>query len=292
MNISENQLASWSRPVSTTEDQKCKNSISQISAAVKAVFGDKVSVFLQGSYRNNTNVRLDSDVDIVVRYNEVFFSQIFWLSDDQRKDFNRNYSDATYTFSQFKDDIEKLLDKEFFSVHRKNKCIKVDGNSNRVNADVVPCFPFKRFRTASEVEAEGIKLIGDDYSSNDSFPDQHYQNGVSKTNNTNRMYKRIVRILKCMKNNLIDTDTIQKDLVSSFLIESLVFNVPNYQFVSGDYSRSLKNVISVIYNDLGKEERVKEYVEVSDLKYLFRSNDNSKEAREFILKCWQYAGYS
>ena len=72
MNISEQQLISWSKPVSISEDQKCQNAIYQVTEALKAKFGNSISIFLQGSYRNNTNVRQNSDVDIVMRYDNAF----------------------------------------------------------------------------------------------------------------------------------------------------------------------------------------------------------------------------
>lgn len=76
MDFTEQQLINWSKPVSTLEDQKCQNAISQITTPLESKFGNKISVFLQGSYRNNTNVRLNSDVDIVMRYDDAFYPDL------------------------------------------------------------------------------------------------------------------------------------------------------------------------------------------------------------------------
>lgn len=65
----EAQFRDWAKPLGKTEQERCDNAASAIRNAIKA--SDKlrsrgVSVFAQGSYRNNTNVRKDSDVDIGV----------------------------------------------------------------------------------------------------------------------------------------------------------------------------------------------------------------------------------
>ena len=59
----------WSKPSSDSEQQKMDNAVAQVR---KAISGSSVlakhmtNVFAQGSYRNNTNVREESDVDLVV----------------------------------------------------------------------------------------------------------------------------------------------------------------------------------------------------------------------------------
>lgn len=140
MNFTEQQLIIWSKPVSTSEDQKCQNAINQITAALKAKFGSKISMFLQGSYRNNTNVRQNSDVDIVMRYDNAYYSDLQRLSEDDKATYNAQRTSAGYNFDELKADTQAVL-KEVFTtdVERKNKCIQVNGNTYRVSADVIPC---------------------------------------------------------------------------------------------------------------------------------------------------------
>jgi len=294
MSLSEQQLISWSGPVSTTEDQKCKNALSQVTTAIKTTFGSKVSIFLQGSYRNNTNVRRDSDVDIVVRYDDVFFPDLRYLTEGQKAIYNANRSPAQYKFGQFKNDVHQILFTSFFGsgVKRKNKCIEVPGNMTRVTADVVPSFVHKRFNTATEVSAEGIEFFADDGTDISSFPEQHYRNGVAKTEATVRMYKRTVRILKNIRNKLIEVHLIPEDLAPSFFIECLVWNVPNKEFIPGNYTQTLRNSMVAIYNDMGVQEKYWNYAEVSDLKWLFRGSKRKPEdAKIFMQKCWDYAEF-
>lgn len=291
MNFSEQQLINWSRPVSTTEDLKCQNAISQITTALRAKFGNKVTIFLQGSYRNNTNVRQNSDVDIVMRYDDAFYSDLQRLSESDKAIYNAQLTSAGYNFDELKADTEEALRNVFtYSVERKNKCIQINGNSNRITADVIPCFVLKRFSTLQTVEAEGIKFYSDDNKEIISFPEQHYSNGTEKTNQTYRLYKRMVRILKVVNYRLIDEGKISDNLVSSFFIECLVYNVPNDHFISGNYTQTLRNVIVKIYQDM---ENNADYTEVNRLMWLFsnRSPRTRQNALVFMQKCWDYLGY-
>lgn len=292
MNFTEEQLIAWSKPVSTTEDQMCQNAITAVTGALRSKFGNRVTIFLQGSYRNNTNVRRNSDVDIVMRYDNVFYPDLQRLSDPDKAAYNAQKTSASYTFVQLKSDTENALSSVFGSdVTRKNKCIQVKGNSYRVTADVIPCFVLKRFATLNTVEAEGIKFYADNQSEIISFPNQHYDNGATKTNNTYRLYKRMVRILKIFNYRLIDQGKISDQLVSSFFIECLVYNVPNEKFRSGDYTQTLKAVITKVYQDMKANA---DYTEVNELSWLFssRSPRTRADAMKFMQHCWDYMGFT
>lgn len=293
MAVSEQQLTTWSKPLSKTEDSKCQNALNQIKDVIRKKFRNSVNIFLQGSYQNDTNVRQDSDVDIVVRYDNSYYPNLVFLSEAEKTIFNQNTTNGTYPFSKFKDEVTACLSSLFGTdAERKNKCIYIKGNTNRVNADVVPCFTMKRMKDAFAVDAEGIKFFTDDGKPVESYPEQHYSNGVLKNTATSRMYKRTVRMLKNIRNNLIDGGVIDEKFMSSFFIESLVYNVPNNNFSSYSYTETLKRVITTIYNDMDNATRVNDYLEISNLMYLFRGGDRSaSDAKEFMLKCWNYAGF-
>lgn len=291
MNFSEQQLITWSKPVSTSEDQKCQNAISQVTAALKTKFGNRISIFLQGSYRNNTNVRQNSDVDIVMRYDDAYYPDLQRLSEVDKATYNAQRTSAGYNFDDLKADTQAALKAVFTTdVERKNKCIQVNGNSYRITADVIPCFVLKRFKTLQTVEAEGIKFYSDDSHEIISFPNQHYSNGTTKTNQTYRLYKRMVRILKIINYRLIDDGKISDKLASSFFIECLVYNVSNGNFISGNYTQTLKNVIIKIYEDMKSNA---DYTEVNELLWLFsnRNPRTRKDALDFMQYCWDYLGY-
>lgn len=296
MAINEDQLKRWATAPSETEETKCQNAVQCTKKAIEDHFGSKVSVFLQGSYKNRTNVRKDSDVDIVVRHNEISFSDISNLSENDKIVYSRLYSDATYTFPQFKTDVQSVLQKAFSinEVERKDKCIRVKGNTYRVNADVVPCFTHKRFRTPYQVEAEGIEFLTDGFDRIISFPDQHFENGKVKNVNTKQMYKSIVRIFKNVRGELIDQGTITKDLMSSFFLECLVWNVPDQGFNETSLYQATRNIIVQIYNDMKVEQKYSQYAEVSDLKWLFPRGSTKRtpqQAQQFMQSAYNFIGY-
>ncbi|RZJ90041.1 MAG: nucleotidyltransferase [Chryseobacterium sp.] len=295
MALTESQLKAWTVPLSTTEDSKCKNAVTQVSQALRNRFGDEVSIFLQGSYKNNTNIKKDSDVDIVLRHDGYFYPDLVFLNESEKVQYNAlNSTSGGYIYDTLKHDVQRALEDYFgeSQVERKNKCINVKANTTRINADVVPCFVSKRFSTPTIVGERGIKFFPDHGREVISYPEQHYKNGVAKNDATSRMYKRLVRILKNMNSVLIDKAKIKENLISSFTIESLVYNVPNNNFITGDYIQTLKNVITTVYNAMDSKEIYDTYTEVSECLYLFRGGTkSSSDSKLFMLICWQYAGY-
>ena len=74
----EEDLIKFTKPLSETEDQKAQRSINLVTDAVNEYDWEahrlaKPSVHLKGSYKNNTNVREDSDVDIYVLFDTASF---------------------------------------------------------------------------------------------------------------------------------------------------------------------------------------------------------------------------
>ena len=294
MNIDEEQLARWAKAPSETEEGKYQNTVSRIKETLFSAFGNRISVFIQGSYKNRTNVRLDSDVDIVARLDDIYFGDISGMDETDKQKYNE-IPNSDYTFKQFKDDVQQILENEFEygTIERHNKCIKVRKNEQRVDADVVPCFVHKRFSALNRVEAEGIGFLTDNDVSVNSFPEQHYDNGVSKNNDTNRMYKSAVRIIKNTRNKLIEQDEIADEDMPSFFLECLVWNVPSEKFLNKNYSGVTRVVTATVWNDMKDADKANTYAEVSGLKWLFRDHKERthSQAQDFMQLVWDFIGY-
>jgi hypothetical protein len=292
MSITEEQVNRWAHPPSETEDARCENAVSQITDALRAHFGDDIYFVRQGSHRNRTNIKTDSDIDLAVGHKQSYFPDISGLSEYDKTLHKANSTDAAYRFAQFKTDVNKVLQAKFglLSVERKNKCIRITGNSSRVNADVVPVFKHKRFSSYGVVSVEGLGFITDiDSKTIYSFPEQHYTNGVKKNDGTSRSYKSVVRILKNVRKQLIEDGKIAKDLMSSFFIESLVWNVPNGHFKENTYRGDVLSVTAKVWSDMRNAEIADKYAEVSDLQWLFRGSARTyKQAEDFMLQAWLY----
>ena len=121
-------------------------------------------VYLQGSYANRTNIRKDSDVDVVVQLNSTFYYDIFKLTQEQKRHYNETFFDATNEWTDFRRDVIAALMREFGPklVRPGNKSIKVRGDRSRINADVVPCFQYRKYRKSANWDPdnfiEGMKF--------------------------------------------------------------------------------------------------------------------------------------
>lgn len=285
--ITDQQLQNWARPLSETENAKCVATVASIRKVLQDKFGSSVNIFLQGSYKNSTNVKQDSDVDIVICYKNAFFPEISSLSPQDKALHKTYYSNSAYTFAQFKNEVEKVLVVHYpGAVRRKNKCIRINKNNYRVDADVIPCFVHKRFSEATTVSAEGIELVSDDGSRIKSFPKQHYENGVAKNTSTNQTYKATIRTIKNCRNHLIDSNHIDDKAMPSFFLECLVWNVPQPHFANYTHRQIVNEVIAKVYADMSTLEQSHDYAEVSDLMWLFKGQSarTPEQAKVFLEK--------
>ncbi len=89
MAIPESQLATWSNPGASTTAKSTREAVERV---LKRHGPEKdFDVYLQGSYRNSTNIYGDSDVDVVVQLNSTFQYEISHLDTGQQQAFHRAY---------------------------------------------------------------------------------------------------------------------------------------------------------------------------------------------------------
>src|SRR2546428_9123493 len=132
-------FVSWAQPPGNTEQDKCNNAESAIRQAISKsdrLSSKSVTVFPQGSYRNRTNVRADSDVDICVFCDNSLF---FDLPDGTVPNDVGISVPWVYSYQEFRNDVGAALVSHFgaSSVVRGNKAFDVHANTYRVDADVV-----------------------------------------------------------------------------------------------------------------------------------------------------------
>jgi hypothetical protein len=253
MVISETQLETWSNQGATATAKATHESIrNALSATTSPIRNLNYEVYLQGSYKNSTNIRGDSDVDIVVQLNSSFQPNITSLSEDEINHFRQSYDDASYLWNDFRRDVLQALEAHYTAtiISEGNKSLKVGGGSGRLPADVIASLQyrkFKRFLSTSDQEyIEGIAF----YSRNDgrriiNYPKQHYENGVRKNNqsNTKGWYKPTVRLFKNARTYLVDQGSIVEESAPSYFLECLIYNIPNAQF-GGSYQDTFCNLVN------------------------------------------------
>ncbi len=289
----EAKFREWAKPPSKTEQDRCDNAALAIRNAVKAsekLNARGVSVFAQGSYRNNTNVRKDSDVDIGILCTDSFF---YDLPEGTTKE-KFEISPATYDYDQFKNEVEEALVNYFgrAAVKRGNKAFDVHETSYHVEADVAAFFEHRRYRSDGRY-LSGVELRTDKESHRViNWPEQHYKNGVSKNTLTGTRFKSIVRVLKTLSNEMTEAG-VRAGGISGFLIECLVWNVPSDRFQHPTYSDDVREALIFLYNNTKTDDLCREWGEVSELKYLFRPNQKwtRDQANAFTVAAWSYVGF-
>jgi predicted nucleotidyltransferase len=299
MNVSEDTLVSWSQGPGKTEAEKADNAETAMRKAIaadSALSKLDISIFAQGSYKARTNVRQDSDVDICVRYNEAFFPDYPEGTTD--KDFGN--IDNSLTFDAFKAMVDKAL-KSYFgerSVTRGDKAFDVHANTYRIDADVIPTFEHRRYTGEKNIHGadhylSGVAFLTDGGDKIINWPQQTYDNGVEKNNATGRHYKRIIRILKRLRNKMQEERISPAQNIGSFLIECLVWNAPLEAFTHETYTEDLRYVLAYTFNQTRNDVDCWEWGEVNELKYLFRSSQpwTRIQANSFLDAAWEFIGF-
>ena len=293
----ESIFTTWAQGSSETEKTKSENAERQVREAIAAspkLQKRNIVVFTQGSYRNRVNVRKESDVDIGILCYDTFFPD--YPDDNIKMMLEQRMDKADYTYATFKNEIEEALVGRFgrSSVVRGNKAFDVKENSYRVEADVAAFFEHRRYTSQTEY-ISGVEMIPDNLKPIivRNWPEQHYRNGVYKNDNTQRRFKRIVRVLKTLSNEMASEGIAVAKQTPSFLTECLVWNAPTSSFSFETYKSMLRNVLAHLFNNTLTAEKCLEWGEVSELKYLFRSSQpwTYQQAHNFISSAWDYVGY-
>lgn len=289
--FTEDTLNNWRYPASDTEETKLTNAEKMVREAIadsEELKNKSTEIFGQGSYANDTNVKINSDIDINVCLSDTIFIQI----PEGKKQEDFGYSDSDYKFSEYKDAVERALVKKFGrkDVVRNDKCITVLANTYRVEADVVPTFKYNR-HDDNGGKAIGTKFITDEGYPVINYPLQHIENGKLKNSQTQRRFKRLTRIFKRLRYKMIEDKIPVSDNITSFLIECLLWNVPNKVFNDYDtWTERLKQSIIFLYNKTKEDKDCKEWGEVSELLYLFHSGRkwSREDVNSFLLQAWKY----
>jgi hypothetical protein len=237
MPISESQLETWSHVGSIQQSSSTYQTVRTALLDANAAYAAKdFQVFLQGSYGNDTNIYAESDVDTVIRLDSIYGYDVSALPLEQLAAFQQAFSNATYTFAEFKAGVITRLTNAFGKddVTPGNKATKIKANGSRRSADVVACYQYRRYiRFISQNDQEyeqGVIFPTTSSGTIINYPKQHSENCTAKHQATNSWFKPTVRILKNMRSKLVDAGKIAKDTAPSYYIEGMLWNVPNDKF--------------------------------------------------------------
>ena len=310
MKYTEKQLYKMASPISQSEEEKCKNAIRMIRDAMKNLnytddgkeirsymndtysyaldlrqpySGRKLTLLVQGSYANKTNIPTESDVDVAVILESTFVTKYRSGVSDS----SYGFSEGTFSASELKDEVENALKQHFNykGVERHDKCIKVAGNTYRVDADVVPAYRYRDYsndyKNDSDNYVGGIEIRPDSGGSVINYPEQHIKMGILKNKSTNYSFKKCVRIIKNMREEMKDHGYSISPKISSFGLESLLWNVEEstYTRYSSILRYTFDEVIKFLKDDF---ENYHGYTEANGIKLLFSDTTTLNAYQKFI----------
>ena len=244
MPIAETTLAKWSHHQAGAAFKQAHVPIREALEAHKGLSRFKYEVFLQGSYKNDTNLGGDSDVDVVVRLTTRLKPSVADLAGERLHE-NGSHRFAYQQWKSFRDEALKALRARFGrAANSGRKTLKVSKGRIPADADLVV--------TVSHREGIGFYLP-DERRWVVSFPQQHYSRGLKKEKAASMRLKRTIRMFKAARNRLVHQGVLKKEDAPSYFIECLLYNVPDDLFqpeLGASYTGILNWLTSARLKDL------------------------------------------
>ncbi|SFM31274.1 hypothetical protein [Methylobacterium pseudosasicola] len=290
------RLWHWERPASDSEETKIQRAADAARLLVTGnatLCAESVQIRPQGSYYNNTNVRLEADMDLRVQLPgiiTVYADGVSPLLADGVLGYSSTGRAASEIARSVRDALASDCRRRFgaANVSVGKKAVTVDGLSgSRADVDLVPAFHLHHVMAdglGGYLRHEGVVIVSADGSQTFNFPEQHHANGKAKRSRTQHRFKKNVRMLKRLNYELFDQGAIPKR-IPSFLVECLVYVVEDWHFlVQEDRYDRLVRILRRLRVRLGDATWVETATEVNEIKYLFRSSQawNLADARNFV----------
>ena len=277
MAVPESQLETWSSQGSISQSATTYGTVKATIDDPDTPFSKKeVTVFLQGSYGNDTNIYSESDVDIIALMNRCFQSDLSALPPEQASAYEEAYGNASYTHADFKRDLVALLRTTYGSaVAAGDKAITIAANGYRRKADVIAAIQFRRYYRFNGIEDEsfdtGICFYNAAGNRIANYPKQHSTNLTAKHQRTNGWYKPTVRFFKNLRERLLTEGMIEAGVAPSYYLEGLLYNVPDSYF-DGSYKEIFENSLN--------------WLETADKTKLVCANEQYYLLRDETHTCW------
>ena len=254
MPIPESQLTTWSNIGAGKGSSYTYNHIKDVLESSDSPYaGKNISVFLQGSYGNDTNIYAESDVDVVICLHDCFQSDRSSLSQAEETAWKRDHHDAKYTHVDFKRDVLSFLEDNYGDdVKPGKKAIMIEATGNRRKADVITAVQYRRYYKFNGVNDQSYEEGICFYTSNGvkiaNYPKQHRANLTNRHQNSSGWLKPMVRVMKNMRSRLVDDGLINAGVAPSYFIEGLLYNVPSDRFHT-DHKTCFVNAFNWIKNE-------------------------------------------
>ena len=136
MGIPEATLRPWTNQGAVDTSARTYASIREALSQHDWPAGMSYDPYLQGFYANSTNIRGDSDVDLVVETDDVFYSNLTEAEKTQLR-----ISRGRFTWTEFRQEVAEALTNYYGADlvdDTRGKCIAVSAHGNLLAADGHP----------------------------------------------------------------------------------------------------------------------------------------------------------
>ena len=267
MGIPEAQLQTWSNQGAVAAAQATHKSIRTGLESFAWPQGVQYEAYLQGSYPNYTNIRGNSDVDLVVEVTSIAYSN---LTDEQRRQLNLDT--AEYTWSAFREHVIRALVAYYGSRMvdtTGSKSLKVLPDSGRLKGDVVVATRYNYYKDL-EIVARGMTFWTiPDKVQIINYPKLHLDNGADKNSDphTKGWYKPSLRMFKNARDKIVENNPALGGRFPSYFLECLFYNVPDGRF-GGSYRDDYADTVNWLNEELATD-RAEKFVCQNWRYYLF-----------------------
>ncbi|KRB80089.1 hypothetical protein ASE01_00860 [Nocardioides sp. Root190] len=257
-------------------------------------------VYAKGSYANRTNVRRDSDVDIVVENRRLYYSDYIDTKTAHAAVLDPYATDYTGVWipETWRDEVENAL-RSYFGLRDVDTTGDVAVTiaavpGSRPSSDVVPAFEYRRFDSADRrATHHGSKVFKKSGGAIINYPFQQLENGNAKDRRTGGKYKEFARALKNGENALVEAGLMGAK--PSYLMECLAYNIPDADLTPGfTHSSWFQHALATLFNRLRQQEYAHDdWVEPNELKWLFSPAQrwSVDDARELASRLWDFLDY-
>lgn len=256
--IPEDTLTAWSNQGGTSNSIAAHTSIrNALEATDSGLNRPDFEIFLQGSYRNSTNIRADSDVDLVVQYNKFFNRDITRLSSVEVQRYEGCHRTVDYGPVNWRNDVERVLRRKFPGAVQLGggKAFHVVTGPGNMTADVLAALLHKQYTYFNSVRDErfepGIKFANAAGKITLNYPKLHIANGEQKNSEdrTNGRYKPSVRMFKNARNAATERKFLLDGAAPSYFVECLLYNV-----FDGYFTASVTDTYAAVVSHLTADE--------------------------------------
>ena len=234
MAIPENQLKIWAQSGTVKGAKNTHTAIRNALARHQWPDDVRYRTYLQGSYRNNTHLRRQSDVDVVVELTSLPIRDGSLLPDSQKRLLKRTFPEPYSGSRGFRRDVLRAITAGFGEsrVREGRKTLKLVMESPEIPVDVVVAVRYLTYteysgqRSYKHAEGMGLYLPAESRWTV-SYPHIHRRNGVEKEKATDWWFRRCIRMFKNARARLVEEGRLAPATARSYQIECLLYNVPD-----------------------------------------------------------------